>query len=253
MLLRIIQPNWNLLRRKFYYPYRHFDSDSLGISGPCKGKDSFLYDSFDDLAVDTYVSDNDPPKRLRRYSQCIVDVGDIHSYKIYLRDHAIFHQNVCDSRGSPRYFEPIDERTLLSKFLTDLIGQTTALSVLYHSHINCKDVRKSPIRGVKVDIHQVRQMVYPGHVSTNSPEGIHRDGADCIVSAFVLNRTNITGGESIVYNSQKSQIYKTTLQPGLGMFQEDRELYHFVTGVHCQNNRIGYRDIIGLDFTYVFR
>tara|TARA_B100000900_G_C20595966_1_gene723428 strand:+ start:3418 stop:3831 length:414 start_codon:yes stop_codon:yes gene_type:complete len=137
--------------------------------------------------------------------------------------------------------------------MTDLIGQTTALSVLYHSHINCKDVSKSPIREVKVDIHQVRQMVYPGHISTNSPEGIHRDGADCVVSAFVFNRTNITGGESIVYNSQKTQIYKTTLKPGLGMFQEDRELYHFVTGVHSKSNRIGYRDIVGIDFTYIFR
>jgi hypothetical protein len=252
-MLRTIRPNWRLLQRNFYYPYRHFDSGSLGIDGPCKGKDNILYDSFDNLLVDTYVGENDPPKRLRRYSQCIVDVGDSEKYMIFLKKHEIYQQSVRDSRGSPRYFEPIDRRILHNKFLTDMIGQTTALSVLYHSHINNKDVRKSPIREVRVDIHQVRQMVYPGHVSTNSPEGIHQDGADCIVSAFVLNRVNIVGGETIVFNSDKTQIYKTTLNPGLGMFQEDRELYHFATGIQGDSNRIGYRDIIGLDFTYIFR
>lgn len=253
MLLRTIKPNWHLLKRNFYYPYRHFDSDSLGIDRPCKVNDVVLYESFDNLPVDTYVNDNDPPKRLRRYSQCIVDVSDPTNHKIFLKNHDIFQQNVYVSRGSSRYFQPIEEKILNTKFITDLIGQTAALSVLYHAQHNNIQLCKTPIRDVKVDIHQVRQMVYPGHVSTNSPEGIHRDGADCIVSAFVLNRVNIVGGETIVYNSDKTQIYKTTLNPGLGMFQEDCELYHYVTGVHGVSNRIGYRDIIGLDFTYCFR
>lgn len=253
MLLRIVTPNWAIFQRNFYYPYRHFDCNGIGIQPPCKLSDRVLFDSYDDLPVDTYVDNNDPPKRLRRYSQCVVDTSDSEQYKIFVKKHDTFNQNVCDSRGMPRYFEPIEERTILNKFLTDLIGQTTALSLLYHSHIHNLTVNLSPIREVIVDVHQVRQMVYPGHVSSNSPEGIHRDGADCVVSAFVLKRCNVTGGESIIYDSQKSPIYKTTLSPGKGMFQEDRELYHHATGVHSTNNRIGYRDIIGLDFTYVFQ
>lgn len=252
MLLRITKPNWDILRRNFYFPYNHFDSKRIGITEACKGRDSVLYDSFDNLPVDTYLDENDPPKRLRRYSQCVVDVRDPTQHKIQLENHKIYKQNVCDTRGTPRYFEPIEEKTMLNKFLTDMIGQTTALSVLFYTHRHDKDIRRSPIKKVIVDVHQVRQMVYPGHVSTNSPEGIHRDGADCIVSAFVLNRVNITGGDSVVYNTQKTPMYITTLNPGFGLFQEDRELYHFVTGIHSQNNCIGYRDIIGLDFKYVF-
>ena len=131
MLLRITKPNWDTLRRNFYFPYRHFDSTSIGITEPCKGRDSVLYDSFDNLPVDTYLDENDPPKRLRRYSQCVVDVSDPTQHQIQLKTHEIYQQNVCDTRGTPRYFEPIEEKTLLNKFLTDLIGQTTALSVLF--------------------------------------------------------------------------------------------------------------------------
>ena len=254
MLLRKITPNWRTLCRNFEYPYRHFDSEIIGIPTPCRGEDAILYDSYDRLPVDDYVEDNDPPKRLRRYAKCTVAIQDHHNYNIYLHDHGVYNQSVIDSRGKPRHFAPIEEKVIINKYLTDLIGQTSVLSVLYHSHRNhFSEVSQTPIREIMVDVHQVRQMVYPGHESSNSPEGIHRDGADCIVSAFVLNRVNIMGGDSIIYNPHKKPVYRTTLKPGLGMFQEDRELYHHVTGIRSDGNFVGYRDIIGLDFTYVFK
>ena len=57
-----------------------------------------------------------------------------------------------------------------------------------------------------ISLHQVRQICYPGLESHNSPEGIHRDGADYIVSALVLNRFNVQDGESIIYTPDKKHI-----------------------------------------------
>lgn len=37
----------------------------------------------------------------------------------------------------------------------------------------------------------------------NSPEGIHKDGADYIVSALVMERAGITGGTSVVYDNNQ--------------------------------------------------
>lgn len=248
-MLRNIRPNWEVLKRNFYYPYRHFDSDSLGIPSPCKDRDSVVYTSYSDLPVDLYMGYNDPPKRLRRYSRCIVDVRDLDNFKIYKKSHEAFKQRVSDKRGQTRYFDPIEDRVISNKYMTDLIGQTSALSYLYHGYMGEGGCL---MKEIHVDVHQVRQMVYPGGCSSNSPEGIHRDGADCIVSAFVFDRRNIDGGDTIIYDENKSQIFKTTLKPGLGMFQEDRKLYHHVTDIVSKPPMVGYRDILGLDFTYIF-
>jgi len=98
-----------------------------------------------------------------------------------------------------------------------------------------------------ISLHQVRQICYPNVESHNSPEGIHKDGADYIVSALVMNRYNINGGESIVYDDDKNMLYNTILEKGEGIFQDDKRLWHYVTPITTDNNYIGIRDIIGLD------
>ena len=44
------------------------------------------------------------------------------------------------------------------------------------THVN------QPIKNIIADVHQVRQITYPGLESHNSPEGIHQDGCDYICS-----------------------------------------------------------------------
>ncbi|MDY3245082.1 2OG-Fe dioxygenase family protein [Campylobacter sp.] len=44
-----------------------------------------------------------------------------------------------------------------------------------------------------------------GKKSTNSPEGIHQDGMDFIMSAFVIDRKNINGAKSIIYENDKNK------------------------------------------------
>jgi len=94
----------------------------------------------------------------------------------------------------------------------------------------------------------------------NAPEGVHEDGAQYIMSALVVNRQNITGAESQVYEKTSSGlnelIYAKTLQPGEFIFQADtgeehtfgNDLWHYVTPIEPQDTaELGIRDIIGFD------
>ena len=82
----------------------------------------------------------------------------------------------------------------------------------------------------------------------NSPEGIHKDGANYIISAFVINKKNIIGGKSIIYNENKNKIYETIINNNEFIFQEDKNLWHYVTPIETyDSNYNGIRDIIGLD------
>ncbi len=85
----------------------------------------------------------------------------------------------------------------------------------------------------------------------NSPEGIHQDGADYIVSALVIERAGILGGESIIYSADKKTEYvRRVLQVGEGIFQDDRNYFHYVTPIKEDPSippTYGNRSIIGFD------
>lgn len=95
----------------------------------------------------------------------------------------------------------------------------------------------------------------------NSPEGAHEDGADFIVSALVVNRKNIKGGETQILeklaNGTKQVVFQHTLQPGEFAFQADtgeeliygNDLWHHVTPftIDDPSKGEGWRNIIGLD------
>lgn len=87
---------------------------------------------------------------------------------------------------------------------------------------------------------------------SNSPEGIHQDGMDFIVSALVVERVNITGGVSVIYGSDRvTPILSCELRPGQGILQADlgSDLWHEVTSIHrASDGGVSYRSTVGLDF-----
>ena len=93
----------------------------------------------------------------------------------------------------------------------------------------------------------------PGQISTNSPEGIHQDGVDFIVSAMVVERKNISGGKSIIYGKdKKTKLFQAELQPGQGIFQPDlgTELWHEATPISPVSfEEVSYRSTIGFDIS----
>lgn len=81
-------------------------------------------------------------------------------------------------------------------------------------------------------------------------QGPHKDGADFIISALVVNRSNLDdgSGESSVYTDDGKQVLRAVLQPGEAILQDDRHLQHHITDINRRVQSLpGFRDIFGLD------
>ncbi|CZE49484.1 2OG-Fe dioxygenase family protein [Campylobacter geochelonis] len=109
----------------------------------------------------------------------------------------------------------------------------------------------------KLIVHHTLIFCIDGNISTNSPEGIHQDGMDFIMSAFIVERKNIKGAKSIIYNNmfnKFNKILEITLKEGYGILQPDMNtsLWHEVTEIFSiDKNKPAYRSSIGFDFEVI--
>ncbi len=240
MLLKKLKPNWMHIQSLKNEPFIHFNLQTLGL------KHNIPYDflkSYNHLPYDKYIKNNNPVTRSRKYANIKVDVTDNYEYSLYYTKNYIFQQKVDDNRGVKRQFELIDLYYIHQLWMLDFLTQISALSVLNHNYY--KGHKK--IKEVDIHLHQVRQTAYSDIESHNSPEGIHRDGCDYIVSALVMMRNNVSGGESIIYDQNKMINYKTILDDEEGIFQEDIKQWHYVTPIQTIEDGMGFRDILGVD------
>tara|TARA_B100000745_G_C20122563_1_gene384386 strand:- start:653 stop:1354 length:702 start_codon:yes stop_codon:yes gene_type:complete len=198
--------------------------------------------TFNNLPIDQYHSENKnhkKPTRLRRYSNYNIT---IHNDQIKINHNPIttFQQNVEDERKNKREFELIE--SIYHPIILEILNIGISYTKLMEPNHN----------KFNISVHQIRQMVYPNITSHNSIEGIHQDGCDYIISAFVIDKYNIKNGTSIIYDKHKHEIYQTILKKNEYIFQNDKDLYHYITpnefNINNNNNdNFGYRDIIGLD------
>lgn len=167
-----------------------------------------------------------------------------------------FTQNFeeSDFRSLPRVFaeapEHHVENHLFSTFLISIYKEVLKLRP------DCK---------VNVTVHFMSVKSTDTNPGNNSPEGAHEDGVDFIVSALVINRINVIGGETQILekleDGSKEIVFRHILQPGEFAFQADtgeeliygNDLWHHVTpfSVEDISKEEGWRDIIGLDISIV--
>jgi len=158
-----------------------------------------------------------------------------------------------DVRSWPRVFEEAPahhvDNPVFRRFLIQIFRQVQAC--------------ESYIKKASITAHFMSVKATSATPGDNSPEGAHEDGAAYIVSALVINRFNVTGGETQILEQvskkkkKKEMLLKYTLQPGEFAFQADtgeehifgNDLWHHVTPFHLTDPKIkeGWRDIIGLD------
>jgi len=154
-----------------------------------------------------------------------------------------------DLRSVPRVYEEIAPE----------VRQNTNFLRLLEACCGFVKSVESDVCMLDIGAWQVRLVTDRNGIASNAPEGIHQDGADYIVSAFVMNRENATGGESIVYKPDRTKYLSTTLMPKQGLFQADKpgrnfELWHDVTPVCPDEFGVpAVRDTFGLDFKIVGR
>ena len=136
--------------------------------------------TFNSLKIDSYHKENTIkyPTRLRKYRNYDIK---IHKNFLEINKNNIncFQQNVNDERKNKRYF------TLIEYYYHPIIIDLLKLG------INHTLIFKPNIKKLNISVHQVRQITYPDISSHNSLEGIHKDGSDFIISAFVFNKMNV--------------------------------------------------------------
>ena len=156
----------------------------------------------------------------------------------------------ADVRSLPRIFEEAPEHHVENHLFTTFLIRIYKL--VLELHPDCK---------VTVTTHFMSVKATEAAPGDNSPEGAHEDGANYIVSALVINRINLKGGESQILeklaDGKMDIVFKHTLQPGEFIFQADtgeekiygNDLWHHVTpfSIDDVSKGEGWRDIIGFD------
>ncbi len=191
------------------------------------------------------------PWRRRSISQFVLSIND-GDIEILREPCKQFSQSVDeeDYRSLPRIFEESPDKHVVNTHFNSLM-----ISVFHIIQSIEENVKK-----IQLVAHFMSVKATEERVGDNSPEGAHEDGADYIISALVINRTNVKGGESQVIEKVGEEaeiIFRRTLQEGEFVFQADtgeedtfgNDLWHHVTpfAIDDISKGEGWRDIIGFD------
>ncbi|MBU2898089.1 2OG-Fe dioxygenase family protein [Vibrio hepatarius] len=152
----------------------------------------------------------------------------------------IVNSEKIDFRSLPRVFTELPQQ-----YFNDDLVRFIESNIKRAVHSNPK------VKMLNITIHHTCIVCDKDNYATNSPEGIHQDGSDYLVSAYVLERVNIEGGASVIFGEDKStEILRTTLDAGYGIFQPDlnTDLWHYVEPIKVSKGRSsGWRSSVGLD------
>ena len=223
---------------KFFKPYLKLNLSHINF--PTHLSVSFR-NTFHRLPEDPYVNDYSRNRRYGNYK--VLKINDYFpEFSVNHTGKTFYKQNVEDSRKEYREFSLLENPH--DPFVIEYIKYMSKL-------LNFSN----PFKELNIDLHQVRQIVYPETYSHNSPEGIHKDGSDFVVPALVFNRFNIRGGMSHIYDNDKNEIYKCLLEKYDFTFMSDKDLYHYVSPIEYYRSdgfeEYGYRDLLGLDIHIV--
>ena len=137
-------------------------------------------------------------------------------YNSFLGDELRIYNNISEELLNDESF-----RTIIRKFI--------------HTISNVKQYKY-------LYVHQIR--VECDYLGTNPiPEGIHQDGYEYICITCV-NKENIFGPHSEVYDKEHNLVHKTVMEPGENLILNDNKYFHNVTELkRMEQSKIGYRDI----------
>jgi hypothetical protein len=95
----------------------------------------------------------------------------------------------------------------------------------------------------QVNLHQWRTRVDEVFQGKTIPEGPHRDGHH-ITSVTVWARSNVTGGESTLYQIGKTEpFFEQVLEPGQCLIMRDEDMVHGARDIRAAAGGGGHRDI----------
>jgi hypothetical protein len=188
-------------------------------------------DSWNDLALDTYMADGGRYRRRRHAVFAATPSG------IVRLPHQAHYQTVEYNRlhgGIERWFEPIAPA---------IGGGDTMRAVLACSRAIFEGL--SPVREWRVEVHQFRIEAREGERGKPTPEGVHRDGVDYVI-VLLIDRSNVTSGVTSVYALDGRQLGSFTLTAALdAALLDDARVAHGVTAISpLDPSKPAHRDVL---------
>ncbi len=193
------------------------------------------------LPTDTYMKDNGT-YRQRRYStmyysaklQQLVRKPYVPLYKS-----SLYNSFAGDLF---RYFEMTEASLYANKHFK------RALTLALKTFNRCEALLGNTTPQWFVELDQYRIVAGETTLGKPTPEGMHSDGTSYFL-LMLVERHNIQGGISSVYNSKREVIGQTTLKnPGDIMLIDDASVLHDVSDL-ISDSAGGHRDILHISFT----
>lgn len=187
-----------------------------------------LSDSWNDLPADQYLKDGGHYRYRRHASMAL------HSGHVKVVPHRAHWQPLSYNAlhgGMQRWFEPITADVLSAqawqKMLLWLAGVASTMDGAQTWY---------------TEAHQFRIDTTDG-IGRPTPEGAHRDGVDW-VAVFLVNRSNIKGGETRVFQADSAEGQRFTLTaPWSLLLLNDRRVIHETTPIQPAGD-YGWRDTL---------
>jgi hypothetical protein len=179
--------------------------------------------TWNDLATDTYLKDGGRYRK-RRHSCFVVD-GDLVTQTPHRAHWQPVEYNALHG-GMQRWFEPISPAVVATPAWQKLL--------LWLAQVcsNCATEAKDRARSKPwfVEAHQFRIDTTDG-IGRPTPEGAHRDGVN-FVAVFMVDRVNIKGGETRVFDANGTSGERFTLtEPWSLLLLDDARVIHESTPI----------------------
>ncbi|WP_394617093.1 2OG-Fe dioxygenase family protein [Lentzea sp. JNUCC 0626] len=193
--------------------------------------------NWDELLLDTFMADGGT-YRYRRYGQYDLDPA---SGELTMLPHGPYRQESTVNPlngGTDRYYEPLTDSFTADPLLRNLL---ICLGLIF------SEVGGIQRWNVKLHPYRITAGDRPGQPT---PEGRHRDGVTFITS-LLINRSNVTGGESSVHTDAGEHLLTCTLAtPGDLLLGDDRRTLHSVTPVLPVSPGLpAHRDVLVIAYT----
>lgn len=230
----------NLVRDGFAFVSAEAMRAQLESTGSLADWDAFTA-SWNDLHTDTYMADKGRYRK-RRYAVYTATPDGI-TREAHQPHYQTLDYNPVNG-GVERWFEPIRPDIGTGPSLTTILAF-------------CRGVFDELIpptnpgpRRWHIETHQFRIEAHAGEAGQPTPEGLHRDGVDCVF-VLLIRRQNIQSGVTSIHNLDKQLLGSFTLtHPFDTALVDDRRAYHGVTAVTpLDPAQPAYRDVLVVTFT----
>ena len=199
-------------------------------------------DSWNDLALDTYLADFGRYRRRRHAVFSASNAGPGAARTITRAEHQPHYQSLKYNplQGDiERWFEPI---------VTDVSAGSPLQTILRF----CDQVfgNLAPkVREWRIEVHQFRIEARPDEPGQPTPEGVHRDGVDYVL-VLMVRRTNIAQGTTTIHALDGTLLGSFTLvAPFDAAIVDDSRVYHGVTPVEPLDPELpAHRDVLVVTF-----